>query len=302
MKKKILISGGAGFIGSHLTDFLIAEGNEVVVVDNLLSANSYRHPKAKYIIKNVEDFSSRDIFDRACHLASPASPQIYQKYPWETISANTEGLKKIISLAKRTLFASTSEIYGSPFEHPQKEIYWGNVNSFGPRSCYDEAKRLGETICFLSVHHDKKDVRVVRIFNTYGPRMDPADGRVIINFIEQIKKNKPLTIYGSGRQTRCFCYVSDLVKGLVLAMEKGKKGEVYNLGNPEEVTINKMAKILLDLSGKKNYKIKYLKLPQDDPPKRRPDITKANQELGWQPKIGLTEGLKKCLFDDNGLG
>ena len=274
-------------------DYLVARGDQVTAVDNLISAGEYHNSKAIYKIIDIEDFVADETFDETYHLASPASPPIYQEMPLPTISANTNGLKIAMECSRKTLFASTSEIYGSPTEHPQKETYWGNVNPVGPRSCYDESKRLGETLSYV-YSQSGYDVRIVRIFNTYGPRMNPDDGRVMINFIEQAKKGLPLVIYGDGKQTRSFCYVDDMVRGLVAAMGRGQSGEVYNLGNPEEVTIKELAEKIADLFGLKHL-FEYQSLPQDDPPKRCPDIEKAIKELKWKPEISLEEGLKKLL-------
>lgn len=296
MSKKILISGGRGFLGGHLVDRLIKEGHQVTVVDNEICSGKYQNPQATYIKMAIEDYSTDELYDEAYHLASPASPKIYAKYPLITISANTFGLIKIIGLAKKVLFASSSEIYGNPLEHPQRETYWGNVNTMSPRSCYDEAKRLGETICYEEAEADK-DIRVVRIFNTYGPKMNPHDGRVIINFIEQIKKNEPLTIYGDGRQTRSFCYVDDMIEGLIRAMELGKSGEVYNLGNPEEITIKELARFVAEVFVDDAYPMRYLPLPKDEPIIRCPDISKARKELKWRPKISLRQGLELLASD-----
>ncbi len=225
------------------------------------------------------------LYDEAYHLASPASPVDYQGHPFETINANTQGLVAAILCSRRTLFTSTSEVYGSALVIPQSETYWGNVNPIGPRSCYDESKRMGETICYEFAKLGK-DIRTVRLFNSYGPRMRKGDGRVIRTFMDQAKESKPLTIYGDGSQTRSFCYVSDTVAGLMAAMEKGKSGEVYNIGNPKEYTVSQIAKLI---GG--GCPVEHKPLPQDDPPQRLPDISKAKRDLGWKPRVSIKDGL-----------
>ena len=293
MKKNILITGGKGFIGSHLVDALVKKNN-VYVVDNGMSAIKYKNPKATYFNRFIEDFISPiGEFDECYHLASAASPKFYQLYPLETITSNTTGTINAINLAKKTLFTSTSEVYGEPLEHPQKETYRGNVSTTGPRACYDESKRLGETIC--SIMSRKKDVRIARIFNTYGARMRPDDGRVIINFYNQIKNNVPVTIYGDGFQTRSLCYVDDTVRGLISIMENGTNGEIYNIGNPQELMIQDIAYLLYDIIGAKELPFDYKALPKDDPTRRKPDITKALDELNWSPRFSLREGLKDMI-------
>ena len=302
---KCLVTGGAGFIGSHLCDRLITEGHEVVCVDNLITGNK---DNISQLISNAHfeflesdctqnldtSFKAEAIF----HLASPASPPKYQQYPIETLLVNTLGTKQLLDLARqwgaRMLFASTSEVYGDPLEHPQKETYWGNVNPNGPRSCYDEGKRAGEAFVASYVRKFGVDCRVVRIFNTFGPRMDIDDGRVVTNFIKQILTQQALTIYGDGLQTRSFCYVSDLVSGLIAALQIGIKGEVYNLGNPEEKSILEFAQFIKEIT---NYhgEFVHVDLPQDDPQMRQPDITKAKTTLKWEPQVSLTEGLQKTI-------
>ena len=233
------------------------------------------------------------------HLASPASPVDYQNHPEETALTNSVGTYNLLKLAVKNkakfLMASTSEIYGDPLEHPQKEDYWGNVNTFGVRSCYDESKRFSETLVYIFIQKYNLNARVVRIFNTYGPRMQKDDGRVISNFINQAIEGKSITVYGKGEQTRSFCYVSDLISGIYKAMfEENTKGEVFNLGNPEEYTVMELAKKIIKLTMSKS-KIIYKPLPKDDPTKRCPDITKSKQILNWKPKIHLEEGLKKTI-------
>ncbi|MEK9179230.1 MAG: GDP-mannose 4,6-dehydratase, partial [Patescibacteria group bacterium] len=238
-------------------------------------------------------------FDNVFHLASPASPVQYIKYPLETLRLNTEGTRLLLEYVKenpatKILFASTSEVYGDPLEHPQKETYWGNVNSFGPRSCYDEAKRFGEALCYSYQHLFNLDIRIVRIFNTYGPNMEQNDGRVISNFITQALSKKPITIYGDGTQTRSFCYVTDLVDGLISMMQADTKGMVINLGNPQEESMIDMARKIKELTSSSS-EITYHDLPEDDPKRRRPDVTKAQKYLNWNPKIQLEEGLLKTI-------
>lgn len=303
-----IVAGGAGFVGSHLCDFLIARGHQVLCLDNLITGNRenifhlLKHPRFRFIKHDI----TRPLpagFPRAnylFHLASPASPVGYAKHSLETIWTNTIGTQKLLEDNRKSkgrfLFASTSEIYGNPTVHPQKETYWGNVNSFGPRSCYDESKRLGETLVYEYLHKFKVDARLVRIFNTYGPRLNEMDGRVVSNFITQALKGKPLTVYGKGIQTRSFCYVSDLVQGLWKTISTaGTRGEVFNLGNPKETTIGQFARVVLDLCGLPNTKIIRESLPQDDPIRRKPNISKAKRFLGWEPKVNLREGLGKTI-------
>lgn len=306
---KILISGGAGFLGSNLSRLLLDEGHQVWAVDNLITG---RRENLDEIINNPNfSFIEQDIisptilnrvegtnFDVVFHLASPASPPWYQEYPVETLEVNSIGTKHMLEVAKRNnaklIFASTSEVYGDPLEHPQRETYWGNVNSFGARSCYDEAKRYGEAMCYTYFHKYDVDVRIVRIFNTYGPNMDPNDGRVVSNFVTQAIQGQDLTIYGDGSQTRSFCYVDDLIRGFYLMMEKDVKGEIVNLGNPNEFTMLELAELVLEKVGKSN-KISYQDLPQDDPKKRRPSISKAQELLSWSPEISLEKGLDKTI-------
>ena len=305
---KVLITGAAGFIGFHLSKYYLERGHKVLGIDNFITGQERniedlkKNQNFSFLKADVSglDFSSLGNFDLAFHLASPASPPKYLKYPLETIKANVWGLYNLLQAAKegkfkKVIFASTSEIYGDPLQHPQKETYWGNVNSFGPRACYDESKRLGETLSYVFIHKYKVDVRIARIFNTYGPRMQEDDGRVVSSFIVSALKGDPLLVHGDGSQTRSFCYVDDLVLGLVRLSENEKaKGEVFNLGNPEEKTILDFAKLIISLTKSKS-EIKFVERPQDDPQKRRPDISKAKQFLGWSPKISLEEGLKKTI-------
>jgi nucleoside-diphosphate-sugar epimerase len=305
----ILVAGGAGFLGSNFCQLLLDKGHHVWAVDNLITG---RRENLQDIINNDRfTFIEADIidpqiieklgetnFDVIYHLASPASPPWYQKYPLETLEVNSQGTKHLLEVAKKDnakfIFASTSEVYGDPVEHPQKETYWGNVNSFGARSCYDEAKRYGESVCYTYLHKFKVDVRIMRIFNTYGPNMDPIDGRVVSNFVTQALQGQDLTIYGDGSQTRSFCYVDDLIRGFYLMMEKDVTGEVINLGNPTEFTMLELAKLISEKVGK-SHEIVYNDLPQDDPKKRRPDISKAQELLGWQPEVSMEKGLDKTI-------
>jgi len=303
---KILVAGGAGFIGSHLCEALVNKNYSVICVDNL---GTGKLENLKNIIKNKNfKFIKHDIrqplklnekLDFIFHLASYASPPYYQKYSIDTLMTNSLGTFNILELAKknkaRFLITSTSEVYGDPKIHPQKETYWGNVNPVGVRSCYDEAKRFAESLTMEYMRKFKLDIRIVRIFNTYGPRLQKDDGRVISNFIYQALNNLPLTIYGDGSQTRSFCYVSDMVEGLLKMMFTEKaKNEIINLGNPGEFTIKEAAFLIKELTGSKS-KIVYKKLPEDDPTRRRPDITKAKKILNWQPKINLKQGLIETI-------
>jgi len=305
-KKTAIVTGGAGFIGSHLCARLLEKGYSVFCLDNLLTGSE----------KNIDSLTSNPDFtfirfdvinelpvfkrvDFVYHLASPASVPDYQKYDEETALVNSVGTRNVLRLAKaykaKFLFTSTSEVYGDPLVHPQKETYWGNVNPNGVRSCYDEAKRFGEMMTMLYVRHRNVDGRIVRIFNTYGPHMRKDDGRVISNFINQALEQKPLTLYGDGSQTRSFCFVSDLVEGLLLAMETDQtKGEVINLGNPDEYSMKEIAKIIKEkIAGAST--IVNGPLPTDDPKKRKPDISKATSLLHWAPKVTLEEGLSKTI-------
>lgn len=300
------MTGGAGFIGSNLCAALLAKGHTVFCVDNLVTGTEKNieplkmNPDFTFIKWDViNEFPILPKIDFIFHLASPASVPDYQKYDEETALVNSVGTRNMLRVAKayhaKFLYTSTSEVYGNPLEHPQKETYWGNVNPNGVRSCYDESKRFGEMITMLYVRNRGVDGRIVRIFNTYGPNMRKDDGRVISNFINQALENKPITVYGDGTQTRSICFVSDLVAGLLLMMFSDKtKGEVINFGNPEEYTMIDLAKKVIELTGTKS-EIVYKELPQDDPMKRKPDITKAMTILGWKPVVTAEEGLKKTI-------
>jgi len=294
---RILITGGAGFVGSNLCRKL-SEENEIFVFDNLSTGNvkNLRDVKADFIWADVKyPFECFMNVDQIYHLACPASPVHYQADPINTIKTSFLGSLNALEYAKickaRVLLTSTSEIYGDPLEHPQKETYWGNVNSTGIRSCYDEGKRAAETL-FMDYHRKGVDTRIARIFNTYGPNMSPDDGRVVSNFIVATLKNKPITIYGDGTQTRSFMYIDDLVNGLIRLMNSDYTSPV-NLGNPVETQIGVIAKVIKDLTGSSS-EIIMLPIPQDDPKRRKPDITLA-KSLGWMPSVSLIDGLKKTI-------
>jgi len=305
--KTSIVTGGAGFVGSHLCDHLLGLGHQVICVDNLLTGKleNIAHLKGnrrfKFLRKDVTKPFPTPKADYVFHLASPASPVGYQTHSIETILVNSVGTRNMLEVARKHrahfLYASTSEVYGDPKVHPQREDYWGNVNSFGPRSCYDESKRLGEALVYEYLRKFKVDARLIRIFNTYGPRLNENDGRVVSNFINQALKGKPLTVYGKGSQTRSFCYVSDLVRGIFLAASKpGTQGGVFNLGNPNETSILKFARTVNLLCGKKGAKIVRNPLPVNDPTRRRPDISRAKRVLGWKPEVSLKEGLGKTIL------
>ena len=301
---RVLITGGAGFVGSHLTDKLLASGHEVIVVDNYFTGSKANiahlrdHPGFE-IIRHDVTFPLYVEVDAIYNLASPASPIHYQHDPVQTTKTNVMGAINMLGLAKRLrvsiLQASTSEVYGDPEVHPQTEDYWGKVNPIGPRACYDEAKRVAETLFFDYHRQHGLDIRVARIFNTYGPRMAADDGRVVSNFIVQALRGEALTIYGDGSQTRSFCYVDDLVGGLIALMDNtaNEVGPV-NLGNPGEFTMLELAEKVLAYTGSSST-IEYLPLPQDDPKQRQPDISKASTVLGWEPRVALDEGLAKTV-------
>ncbi|RMG72408.1 MAG: SDR family oxidoreductase [Nitrospirae bacterium] len=303
-KKRILVTGGAGFLGSHLCERLLREGNEVICVDNFYTgqkANIAHLMGSPFfeVLRHDICFPLYVEVDEIYNLACPASPVHYQFDPVQTTKTSVHGAINMLGLAKRLkikiLQASTSEVYGDPTEHPQKESYWGNVNPIGPRSCYDEGKRCAETLFFDYHRQHRLRIKVARIFNTYGPRMYPDDGRVVSNFIIQALRNEPLTIYGDGSQTRCFCYVDDMIEGLIRLMNSPDSftGPV-NLGNPVEITILELAEMVIELTGSSS-KIEFLPLPENDPRRRRPDITLAKERLGWEPKTPLREGLLKTI-------
>ena len=307
--EKILVTGGAGFIGSHLCKSLLDDGYQVVCLDSLITGNK----------KNIEGLLTNSNFEfleldvtkpndqikntsvnYIFHLASPASPIDYQNLPEETLLVNSQGTLNMLNLSKETnakiLIASTSEIYGDPLEHPQKETYWGNANSFGPRSCYDESKRFAEAATYVFLQKHGIDVRIVRIFNTYGPNMQKDDGRVVSNFINWAISGEDIKIDGDGSQTRSFCYVSDLVEGLKRAMFVSEtKGQIFNLGNPEEYKIKELAEKIIELLNSKSKVTFSESFRPDDPMQRCPDITKAQTVLNWEPKVKLEEGLIKTI-------
>ncbi len=305
-KGNVVVTGGAGFIGSNLVDALLLKGYKVFALDNLLTGNegnlveAKKHPDFTFIKYDViHELPVLGQIDYIYHLASPASVPDYQKYPEETALVNTVGTRALLKVAKahhaKFLFTSTSEVYGDPKEHPQKETYWGNVNPNGVRSCYDESKRFGEMMTMLYVRNYGVDGRIARIFNTYGPRMRPTDGRVISNFVNQALKNEPITVYGDGKQTRSFCFVSDMVSGLIALMEKEPtKGEVVNIGNPEEYTMIDLAKKIKMMTNAAS-EIVHTDLPLDDPVQRKPDIAKAKKLLGWEPNVAVDTGLEKTI-------
>jgi UDP-glucuronate decarboxylase len=303
-QKRILITGGAGFLGSHLCDRLVAQGHDILCLDNFFTGSKKNivHLLEKPNFELIRHDLVQPVFleaDEIYNLACPASPIHYQYNPVKTVKTSVMGAINMLGLAKRVkakiLQASTSEIYGNPVVHPQKENYWGNVNTIGPRSCYDEGKRCAETLFFDYHRQNNVNIRVVRIFNTYGPRMHPNDGRVISNFIVQALANQDITVFGEGTQTRSFCYVDDMIEGLVRMMN-GPDSFVgpVNLGNPDEFSILKVAELIISLTGSKS-KIIFEPLPQDDPLQRQPDITLAREKLDWEPKLDLENGLKKTI-------
>ncbi len=301
--KRVLVTGGAGFIGSHLCERLLARGDEVLCVDNFFTS---RRSNILHLMDNkMFEFLRHDItwplyveVDQIYNLACPASPIHYQFDPVQTTKTNVHGSINMLGLAKRLkvriLQASTSEVYGDPSEHPQKETYWGNVNPIGLRACYDEGKRCAETLFFDYHRQHHLSIRVVRIFNTFGPRMHPNDGRVVSNFILQALRNEPITIYGSGDQTRSFCYVDDLVTGMIAMMDQDEFTGPVNLGNPAEFSIRDLATMVLELSGSSS-EIVFRPLPQDDPIRRKPDISLAREKLGWEPTVPVREGLARTI-------
>ena len=300
---RILITGGAGFLGSHLCDRVLADGHEVICIDNLFTgskaniAHLLANPNFEFVRHDIIDPFKYEV-DQIYNLACPASPPHYQYNPIKTTKTSVMGAINCLGLAKRVrarvFQASTSEVYGDPAVHPQPESYWGNVNPIGKRSCYDEGKRCAETLFFDYHRENKVDIRVVRIFNTFGPRMHPNDGRVVSNFIVQALKGENLTIYGDGAQTRSFCYVDDLIEGFVRMMNQSETVGPVNLGNPGEFTMLELAENVLKLTKSKS-KIVHLPLPADDPRQRKPDIALAKKYLKWEPRVPLAEGLTKTI-------
>lgn len=301
--RTILVTGGAGFLGSHLCERLLGRGDNVICVDNFFTGRKQNiqhlltHPRFEVIRHDIVHplyVEAEQIYNLAC----PASPVAYQFNPIKTIKTSTVGMVNVLGLAKRCrariLQASTSEVYGDPVVHPQREDYWGHVNPIGPRSCYDEGKRVAESLCMNYHLSHGLDVRIIRIFNTYGPRMDPNDGRVISNFITQALRNEPITIYGDGSQTRSFCYCDDLISGMIAMMDQDGDVGPVNIGNPGEFTMLELAEEVLKATGSQST-ITHVPLPKDDPKQRCPDITKAKALLGWSPKIDLKTGLAKTV-------
>lgn len=309
-----IVTGGAGFIGSHMCEFLLDKGDRVIAVDNLGSGNK---DNLKGLLKSDGfTFIKQDVrkplnisedVDFFYHLASRASPADFDRFPIEIMMTNSLGTYNVINMAlekkARFLMASTSESYGDPDVSPQPETYWGHVNPVGPRSCYDESKRFAEALTMTFIRHHSLDGRIIRIFNTYGPRMRLDDGRVVPNFITQALSGKPLTVYGNGSQTRSFCYVSDMVRGIYLMMRSKAKGAVVNLGNPDEMTILELADRIIKMTGSAS-EIAFKPLPENDPLQRRPDISKAKALLGWEPEVSLDEGLRNTIawFIENTSG
>lgn len=302
--KTVLITGGAGFIGSHLCGLFLSEGHRVICVDNLLTGNKknldpfLKNENFLFVQHDVsEHIDISEKVDFILHFASPASPADYHAYPIQTLKVGSLGTHNALGLAKAKkavfLLASTSEVYGDPLVHPQREDYWGNVNPIGPRGVYDEAKRFAEALTLAYHRSHGIDVKIVRIFNTYGPRMRKNDGRAIPNFLSQALVNEPITVFGDGSQTRSFCYVDDLVRG-IRALLFSNATEPVNIGNPNEMTVLELARLIIELTGSKS-KIDFRDLPQDDPKIRQPDITRARTILGWEPKVDVRTGLQKTI-------
>ncbi|MGH7701181.1 MAG: UDP-glucuronic acid decarboxylase family protein [Gemmatimonadales bacterium] len=301
---RVLVTGAAGFLGSHLCDRLLAAGARVVAIDNCITGNPANlahlehHPQWQYIRHDVSTYIEVEgPLDGVFHFASPASPVDYLELPIQTLKVGSLGTHKALGLARakgaRFLLASTSEVYGDPLVHPQPESYWGNVNPVGPRGVYDEAKRFAEAMTMAYHRYHGLDTRIVRIFNTYGPRMRPNDGRVVSNFIVQALRGEPLTVYGDGSQTRSFCYVDDLIEGITRLFERGTP-DPTNIGNPREFTVQQLAERVLALTGSRSP-IARQPLPTDDPKVRQPDITRARETLGWEPQVTLDDGLRRTV-------
>ena len=301
---RVLVTGAAGFLGSHLCDRLLAEDHRVVGMDNFLTGNPAniahlrKHPSFQFVLHDVANFVEvQGPLDGVLHFASPASPVDYLDYPIQTLKVGSLGTHKALGLSRakgaRFLLASTSEVYGDPLVHPQPESYWGNVNPVGPRGVYDEAKRFAEAMTMAYHRYHTLDTRIVRIFNTYGPRMRPKDGRVVSNFIVQAIKGDPLTVYGDGSQTRSFCYVDDLIEGIVRLFERGGS-DPTNIGNPHEFTVRQLAELVLQLTGSRSAIVEQ-PLPTDDPKVRQPDIRHARETLDWEPQVPLEDGLRRTI-------
>lgn len=305
-RKRVLVTGGAGFLGSHLCDRLVAAGHEVVCLDNFFTGTRANiehllgHHRFELMRHDITEPLTMEV-DEVFHLACPASPIHYQRNPVRTIRTAVQGTLNCLDLARETrariLIASTSECYGDPTEHPQKESYWGNVNPIGPRACYDEGKRCAESLAVSYATQYGIEVRIARIFNTYGPRVHENDGRVVSNFIVQALRNEPITIYGDGKQTRSFCYVSDLIEGLMRLMASEHGVDPVNLGNPRETTVLELAQLIREMARSRSDIVR-VPLPQDDPTRRNPDIGRARKLLAsWEPQVGLADGLAATLTD-----
>ncbi|OIO49821.1 MAG: NAD-dependent dehydratase [Parcubacteria group bacterium CG1_02_41_12] len=305
MSKIVVVTGAAGFIGSHLVEKLLEQDRQVLGIDNFQTGarknmNTFiNNERFVFLEHDIEaPLKIRDKIDEIYHLACPAAPIHYQKDPIKTLDTAFIGTKNILDLAHRknarVLYTSTSEIYGDPLEHPQHESYWGNVNPIGPRSCYDEGKRSAEALCYAYHRQHDVDIRIVRLFNVYGPRMATNDGRVMPNFIQQALNNQSITIYGTGDQTRSFCYVDDMVSGLISMMNSDNTNGPINLGNPAEITMRSLAQTIIRLTNSES-ELSYLPLPEDDPHRRKPDITLAQKKLNWDPIIDLETGLQKTI-------
>ena len=303
MRKRILVSGGAGFLGSHLCEKLLGLGHEVVCLDNFFTSarRNVEHLLDDHRFELIRHDVTEPIIievDEIYHLACPASPVHYQRNPVRTIRTAVDGTLNMLDMARevgaRILIASTSEVYGDPKEHPQREAYWGHVNPIGPRACYDEGKRCAESLTVSYARPYAVAARIVRIFNTYGPRMHENDGRVVSNFVLQALRGEPITIYGKGEQTRSFCYVSDLLEGFVRLLATQEDPGPVNIGNPSERTIKELAELTIKLTGSKS-ELRYEALPVDDPTRRCPDITRAKELLGWEPRVGIDEGLTNTI-------